>query len=167
MRYSPQLRLAVNFQLYEFTRSGRAERLGIVNDDLPAEILVSMAALSSAVLQTWRHELGKLLGRDVSIKLTSGYRSPMLNQATPGADTHSQHVKGEAADTHPLGVDQAAAMELLKALAAAGLPVDQAIAYSAARGGQIHVSHTLRRAPRRMFLYRPAQGPSERWRDPR
>ncbi len=79
------------FPLAELIRSERAQRTGISNvpDATHQQALFNLA---------WKilHPLRQAMGGP--IKVTSGYRSPKLNAATPGSSATSQHSKGEAAD---------------------------------------------------------------------
>lgn len=79
-----------NFTLEELYKSNTAEKLKL--DNTPnEEVKKSLMLLALKVLQPLREAFGK------PITVTSGYRSPLLNQAVKGAKT-SQHLKGEAAD---------------------------------------------------------------------
>ena len=49
-------------------------------------------------LQDVTDAFASITGRNVGIKITSGYRSPQVNAATPGASITSYHLKGMAAD---------------------------------------------------------------------
>lgn len=42
----------------------------------------------------------RMMGKRVYIGITSGYRPPVVNDATPGASRNSYHTKGMAADYH-------------------------------------------------------------------
>ena len=79
-----------NFTLEELYKSSTAEKLKI-NNTPNEEVKNSLILLATKVLQPLRVAFGK------PITVTSGYRSPLLNQAVRGAKT-SQHLKGEAAD---------------------------------------------------------------------
>ncbi len=88
--YNPNLRLSPHFRLGEFTRSITAERLGISNEP-GYEQLLAMKHLCREVLEPLREFHG------APIRITSGYRSPALNEAVGGVGC-SQHLLGEAAD---------------------------------------------------------------------
>ena len=88
--YNPNLRLSPHFRLGEFTRSITAERLGISNEP-GYEQLLAMKHLCREVLEPLRRYHG------APIRITSGYRSPALNDAVGGVGC-SQHLLGEAAD---------------------------------------------------------------------
>jgi hypothetical protein len=83
--------LAHNFTLAELVRTqhGRPE------DNFPAsdQQLASLTRLCTSLLQPIRDEWGPL-------KITSGFRSPAVNQAV-GSSPRSQHLAGEAADFVP------------------------------------------------------------------
>ena len=100
-----------------------------------------------------------LLG--VPLRVTSGFRSSAVNQAIKGA-AGSQHMRGEAADIVPVGMDVETAMGRI---VAARLPVDQLIVYP--RGGFLHVSHAAQRVQRNELLRSAAPGgsggPYSRW----
>lgn len=89
------MNLSENFTLHEFCRSGTATRLGIVNH-LPADLLPN-AKRTAQMLQRIRAFLSKRAGRDVPMRITSGYRCLPLNRAIRSGDT-SDHVQALAAD---------------------------------------------------------------------
>ena len=83
------MRLSKNFTLSEITKSNTAKRLGI--DNAPnQEHLNNMQILIRDLIQPMRDALGP-------IRISSGYRSPVLNRAI-GGSTKSQHCKGQACD---------------------------------------------------------------------
>ena len=90
------IRLSEHFMLSEFTRSSTAERLGICNELDPfypthKDIIANLRNLCEQVLEPLRAYVRQ------PIIISSGYRSPALNQALRGAP-RSQHLTGEAAD---------------------------------------------------------------------
>ena len=90
------IRLSEHFMLSEFTRSSTAERLGICNEldasnPLDQNVIANLRNLCEQVLEPLRVHAGQ------PIIISSGYRSPALNQALRGAP-RSQHLTGEAAD---------------------------------------------------------------------
>ena len=134
-------RLGTYFTLDEFTRSATAARMQHPNQP-PAEVVVSMRKLVSAVLDPLREEEGP-------IRITSGYRAPDVNRAL-GGSTRSQHCTGEAADfklVHEHDAERVAAL-----VYEMGLPVDQCIWYEPEVGGHVHVSHTRHGHQRGQFL---------------
>ena len=78
------------FSIRELCASDTARRYNIDNTPTP-EVTTRLQALIDNVLDPARKEYGSY------IYVNSGYRSPRLNAAVGGA-THSQHLKGEAAD---------------------------------------------------------------------
>ena len=89
------MRLSENFTLAEYTKSQTASRKGI--DNTPGEEhLAAAKELFENVVQKVRDHFGPTI-------ITSGYRSPALNEAIGGSAT-SQHSKGEAADLEVPGV---------------------------------------------------------------
>ena len=83
------MRLSKNFTLSEITKSNTAKRLGIKN--VPnQEHLNNMQILIRDLIQPMRDALGP-------IRISSGYRSPVLNRAIGGSNK-SQHCKGQAVD---------------------------------------------------------------------
>lgn len=85
------LQLTEHFRLLEFSRSATAIRHGI--DNTPeAQHIAALQALCQNVLEPLRKRFGV-------IRITSGYRCPILNEAVGGSRT-SQHLTGEAADIH-------------------------------------------------------------------
>lgn len=83
------IQLSGHFRLSEFTRSAVALRYDI--DNTPdIEDIEALQCLCIHVLEPLRKKFGVL-------KITSGYRSPMLNAKVKGVP-NSQHMKGQAAD---------------------------------------------------------------------
>lgn len=84
------MKLSEHFTLEEFLRSDTAKRQGI--DNTPsAPSRLHMAELCQKILEPVRERYGH------PIRITSGYRSPKLNEAIGGA-RNSQHMTGDAAD---------------------------------------------------------------------
>ena len=132
-----------HFTLAEFTRTGT----GLPNEPMPSHV-AALTSLCLHVLEPIRTLLG------VPLRVTSGFRSSAVNAAIKGA-AGSQHLKGEAADIVPVGMDVETAMARI---AAARIPVDQLIVYP--RGGFIHVSYAAGKAQRRQLLRSDAAGGS-------
>jgi len=138
--------LSKNFALEEFTRSATANRLGIINQPGPAEI-AALGLLVQNVLQPLRDGVG------FPIIISSGYRSPKLNEAIGGA-TKSQHMKGQAADL--VSQDNAKLFNYIMT----NLPFDQLI-WEAGNDEQpdwIHVSYKPSFNRNRVLRYYPGQG---------
>jgi zinc D-Ala-D-Ala carboxypeptidase len=90
------MKLSANFSLAEMIKSSTAIRKGI--DNTPDEVVTAnLQALVDNVLQVVRDNFG-------SVKVTSGYRSPLLNSSIGGSKT-SHHCYGFAADFEVTGVD--------------------------------------------------------------
>jgi hypothetical protein len=126
------MKLSENFSLREYTKSQTASRKGI--DNSPSdEHLESAIALFENVVQPVRDHFGPTI-------ITSGYRSPALNEAIGGSST-SQHSKGEAVDLEVLGVSTAEVCEWI----AANTNFDQLILEFYTPGdtnsGWVHVSY--------------------------
>lgn len=142
--------LSPHFSLAELTRTGT----GIANEPAPSQV-AALTSLCLHVLEPIRALLG------VPLRVTSGFRSSAVNTTIKGA-AGSQHLKGEAADFVPVGMDVETAMGRI---AASKLPVDQLIVYP--RGGFIHVSHASQRVQRNELLRSAAPGgsggPYSRW----
>ena len=83
------MRISPSFTLSEMCRSNTAERLGISNDPTP-EIIRNMQLLAQNVLQKIRDRVGP-------VRITSGFRSQILNRTIKGS-RKSQHIFGQAAD---------------------------------------------------------------------
>lgn len=84
------MNISKNFTLKEMISSTTAIRLGIPNDP-PLDVVNNMILLAEAVLQPLREYM------DESIRVSSGYRSPVLNRKIGGSKS-SQHCVGQAAD---------------------------------------------------------------------
>lgn len=126
------MRLSENFTLAEFTKSQTASRKGI--DNTPGEEhLAAGRELFENVVQKVRDHFGPTI-------ITSGYRSPALNEAIGGSAT-SQHSKGEAADLEVPGVSTAEVAEWISS----NLDYDQLILEGYESGvnnsGWVHVSY--------------------------
>jgi zinc D-Ala-D-Ala carboxypeptidase len=99
MSINDRIFLTENFQLFEFTRSATATRLGI--DNTPNDVEIGrLRSLCEQILQPARNALGAL-------KITSGFRSQALNKAVGGAP-NSDHRLGYAADVIPVNVGSVA-----------------------------------------------------------
>lgn len=84
------MRLSNHFFLHEFTKSATAARHGLENRPSD-EVIHNLRLLCQNVLEPLRQQLHS------PIVVTSGYRSPEVNQRVGGA-RKSQHIRGEAAD---------------------------------------------------------------------
>jgi len=140
--------LSKNFGLDEFVKSNKARQLGIDNTPGPMEI-ANLGALVINVLQPLRDAMG------FPVIITSGYRSPALNEAVGGSTNPiSQHTKGEAADI--VGQDKAKMFYYIKN----NLPFDQLI-WESGNNDQpdwIHVSYKAIGNRKQVLRYTPGQG---------
>lgn len=109
--------LSEHFALDEFTFSQTAARNGIDNTPTP-EVLANLKHLAEQ-LEIVRAHLG-----NVSIRVSSGYRSPELNTAVGGSRT-SRHTTGLAVDfTAPRF---GSVLETAEAVARSGIAYEQLI----------------------------------------
>ena len=111
------MRLSENFSLEELTASETAARKGI--DNTPPEDVINNLKRLAAALQ----EVRALLNHR-AILISSGYRSPELNQAVGGSAT-SDHCKGLAADF--ICPSYGTPNDIVRAIAASDLPFKQVI----------------------------------------
>lgn len=104
-------KLTEHFSIYELTRTNHA--------DLQAEnrILTSLQMEKLASLAKLLEQVRAILG--TSITINSGYRCYALNQRV-GSHSSSQHLRSEAADFVPQGVDLQTAFSLLRTAADSG-----------------------------------------------
>ena len=141
------MQLSAHFALSEFTRSARAADLEIANVPTDEQI-ARLTELCADVLEPLRVALGR------PVRITSGYRSPELNEALGGA-ARSQHTRGEAADIDAADID---ADELAATIIRLRLPYDQLVWYSPERGGHVHVSYTSAGTNRYQVRHAPPGG---------
>jgi hypothetical protein len=87
--------LTQHFSLDDFTFSAEALRLAVDNS-VPPDLLPNAAA-TCALLERIRLHLSDMSGREIPIKLTSGYRCLTVNRAI-GSQDDSDHRKAMAAD---------------------------------------------------------------------
>jgi len=109
-------RLTPHFTLDELVRSQTASRHGLDNTP-PGAALLNLARLAET-LERIRVAVGSR-----SIQITSGYRSPALNQRIGGSCT-SAHMDGRAAD---IVVRGRSPLQVARAIQASGLVLDQLI----------------------------------------
>ena len=91
------VKLSEHFTLEEFTYSDTAKKLGIKNEPTAVH-LNTMKHTCQYLLEPLRALLAIEYKTPVYLKITSGYRSALLNSKIPGASNTSAHCKGEAAD---------------------------------------------------------------------
>jgi hypothetical protein len=87
--------LSPNFTLAEFLVSDTAARKGI--DNTPSPQIIEKLRVTSQLLERIRAHLSKAAGKDVGIRISSGYRCLILNREVGSSDT-SDHCRGLAAD---------------------------------------------------------------------
>lgn len=110
------MKLSPNFTLDEFTHSNTAIRAGISNE--PNEAILARLKRVAATLEQVRTLLGK------PITVTSGYRSPALNDLVPGSSDTSAHTQGWAADFKVAGMTP---FQVCQAIMKSGIRYDQII----------------------------------------
>lgn len=98
------MNLSPHFTLEEFTRSFTAQRLGIDNTLHPEEpahlpIIANLQRLCTTLLEPLRAYANRPRQPPTPLIISSGYRSPALNEAV-GGQPRSQHLTGCAADLH-------------------------------------------------------------------
>lgn len=129
--------LSPHFTLAELTLSQTAERLGLDNTP-PPEVMEALRRTCLG-LEAVRVRLG-----GAPILISSGYRSPAVNQAV-GGSPNSQHTRGEAVDFTAPGFG--GPRQVVDALADSEVPYDQLILEF---GRWVHISFSAR--PRHMAL---------------
>ena len=131
--------LSEHFSLAEMIASDTATRQGIANVPGPFEI-DNLKRLCVLVLEPLRAAIGQ------PIRVTSGYRAPLLNLLVGGSRT-SDHCAGRAADIQVPGTSP---LTLAKAIQSLDLPVQQCIHEF---GAWVHVSiPPAGDVPRREYL---------------
>lgn len=115
-------KVSEHFTVEELIASETASKRGIDNTPLPNH-RESLEHLSVSVLEPLRAILSYERGEDTPIYITSGYRSPELNEAIGGV-SDSQHAKGQAADIQVEGFD---IEEVFQIILDSAIPYDQVI----------------------------------------
>ena len=125
------MNLTPHFTLAEFTRSNKAQQLGL--DNTPTSGALANLKRTAQMLERVRAHLG------APITITSGYRGPVLNKAVGGA-TSSDHLQGLAADV--LAPKFGTPYEVAKALAPhiEALGIGQIIYEVSGRTHWVHLS---------------------------
>lgn len=124
------MKLSEHFTLAEFTRSAKADELGIANTPREPDIL-RMCILCLMVLEPLRRKVGK------PVHISSGFRNAIVNKEVGGSAT-SDHMHGRAADVF---VDGMTPMELLISAKESVPDWDQMYEHRSA--GFVHVSFRL------------------------
>ena len=112
------MRLSKNFTLNELTYSSTALRRGIDNEPSKEGIL-KLTLLATSLLQPLRNAVGPL-------RITSGYRSPLLSEAI-GSSSNSQHCRYEAIDLQYVRRGKMDNLAIYNALIELDLDYDQCI----------------------------------------
>jgi zinc D-Ala-D-Ala carboxypeptidase len=146
------MNLSPNFTVREFTDSATALAKGLENVP-PPEVMDALRRTAEGLEQV-RSLLSGIVGHDVPVIVTSGYRSLRLNRAVGSRDS-SQHVLGEAADFRAPQFGTPA--QIVATLEKSTLQFDQLIAESTRSGARwVHVSFSDRN--RRQVLEIDANG---------
>ena len=111
------MKLSKNFTLQELIKSNTALRLGI--DNTPSKEGIMKLTLLAAFLQKIRDRIGPL-------RITSGYRSPLLSEAI-GSSSNSQHCRYEAVDLQFVRRGQMNNLAIYNTLIELDLDYDQCI----------------------------------------
>jgi hypothetical protein len=114
--------LSPHFTLEEMVRSDYALRHGLVNVPGPKEV-ANLKRLADR-LELIRAYLSQKAGREIGIRVSSGFRAPAVNKGVGGSPS-SEHIAGRAADfTAP---DFGPPVEVAKAIRQSGIPFNQLI----------------------------------------
>lgn len=113
--------LTAHFSLEEMTRSETAARKGL--DNTPSAGVITNLTRTAEYLELVREAVQAHYGDDKAVVITSGYRSPTVNEAVGGVPT-SAHCFGCAADIHVPGI---AILELAEFVASRMHAYDQVI----------------------------------------
>ena len=95
-------RIEPNFVMGEFITTRNRNHLNEVRRTIDVKIIDNLLH-TAFVLQALRNELNSVYKRSVSLRITSGYRSPIYNAEVGGKST-SFHRKGQAVDIVPVGI---------------------------------------------------------------
>lgn len=134
------VQLSGNFWLSEFVRSKTADARGIdnrlyVGDPEHDRIIANLRALCVNTLQPLRDFY------DRQIHVSSGWRSPALNEVVGGSRT-SQHVDGEAGDIEIFGVDNLEVAQNIQQYGKFDQLILEFYRHGDPSSGWIHVSYT-------------------------
>lgn len=140
------MQLSPHFTLAELTVSQRAKALGISNQPNAADLknLQRLAVELEGVRALLHHN---------PMRITSAYRSPQLNAATPNASKTSAHRLGLAADfTCPLFGN---VTKICRTIAASDIQFDQLIWEY---GTWVHLGFSVGPPRRQLLTIRPGTG---------
>lgn len=155
-------KISEHFTLEEFTYSDTARALGIKNEPTTYH-LNAMKHTCQYLLEPIRALLIEQYKQTVYIRITSGYRSALLNTRISGSAKNSQHLTGEAADIEAyyyangkkVVVPYTTLYELIKKwVKEKKISVDQCIQEKSGLSTWVHVSHSSwgKTKDRRQFL---------------
>ena len=156
------VKLSEHFTQEEFCKSDTATALGIKN--IPTAVhLNTMKHTCNYLLEPLRSLLCDEYKTTVYIRITSGYRSALLNSKISGASTTSKHLVGEAADieayyykdTKKIVIPHTTLYELIKKwVKEKKISVDQCIQEKSGSAQWVHISHSAwgKTRDRRQFL---------------
>lgn len=118
------IQLSENFNLSEFVVTST----GIDNIPGPNET-ENIRALVKNFLQPLRNAVSRRNpGAKISVVITSGYRSPAVNEAVGGSSKTSQHMNGEAADFYiTVNGQRLTNQQIIDIVRAEQIPYDQII----------------------------------------
>ena len=114
------MQLSEHLSLAEVISSPSAKRLGLDNTPTAQHIL-NLKLLAEKIFEPIRQHFGKPL------KVSSGYSSKALNEATPGSSATSQHCSGEALDLDQDGAGTGITNKMVFDYVRANLVFDQLI----------------------------------------
>lgn len=129
------MQMSEHFTLAEMTVSARAQRQGI--DNTPGSDILPRLKVVAAQMERVRELLG---GNPITI--TSCYRSPALNAATPGSSKTSAHTQGWAVDFQCPAFGTP--LEIAERLARSAMSFDQLI-HECPGARWVHISFDPRR----------------------
>lgn len=122
------MQLTKSFSLEDFTRSATAQRLKL--DNTPDASILERLKILAGVLEYLEGALG------ITLKISSGYRSPALNKAIGGVST-SGHCKGYAVD---ISADGFTPEQLANKIFLSGINFDQLIVEKSGEKNWLHFS---------------------------
>lgn len=144
------MQLSEHFTLEELTYSDTAIKNGIENKPTDNHIKV-LTHTCKYLLEPLRKLLNEAYGCPVVIKITSGYRSKLLNSKIKGASLVSEHCKGQAVDIEAVKIKNSKRTTIpytelyakIKGWVKEGkISVNQCIQEKSGNSHWVHVSHS-------------------------
>ena len=135
------MQLSQYFKLEEFEYSDTAKAHGIDNS-IPKSLIQNIVRLHDNVLYPLRHIIGH------PVVITSGYRSPDLNNLVGGVAA-SQHSNGQAADITVMGQSNLAVFNWIKK----NCEFDQLILEKVGNTQWVHVSYNFEHNRKQCLSY--------------